>query len=431
MFRLPTLLRRGGAGRRNESGQVLVIVAAGLIGLIAMVGLVIDGGNAWGHQRMTQNGADSVAKAGTVVILEWLGGESTNTVGDVGCAVDLAEAEMDVTVEDAQFTTFDGSLLGIPVPDCGTAGSIHEDAQGVRAITTQQVDTFLMGVVGINQITARADAIAIVGPVAGTGIGLPVTFPQTMDLCDDSDSLFTIRDWNDPQAGVALVDDDTWQPYEILPSREEDLANSIPTSGNMSIIPLCDTAPGSVGWLDFGCGNLAEQINDPCDVFVPIPGWVATQTGNINCCEVELQAYHGDLVGEYEPERRLDGTIDTNPDVMVKLPIHTTTCEDPPVPPVDSNNDLTPCPGGQWDGQGTNIDYGVPFWVAFVLDEAYVQGGDTECEEEFGTPRLDNPGGGVGCLKGWFVKRIGPPDAVSIGDVDPDDDIDLGITLIN
>ena len=42
------------------------------IGLIAMVGLVIDGGYAWGRQRITQNGADAIAKAGSVVILEWL-----------------------------------------------------------------------------------------------------------------------------------------------------------------------------------------------------------------------------------------------------------------------------------------------------------------------------------------------------------------------
>lgn len=430
MFRLPTLLRRGGAGRRDESGQVLVIVAAGLIGLIAMVGLVIDGGNAWGHQRMTQNGADSVAKAGTVVILEWLGGESTNTVGDVGCAIELAEAEMNVTVEDAQFTDFDGTLLGIPVPDCGAAGSMPSDAQGVRAITTRDIRTFLMGVVGINEITARADATAVVGPVAGTGIGLPVTFPQTMDLCDQSNDSFTIRDWNENDNGIGLDNDNTWEPYEILPSREEDLANSIPTADNMSIIPLCDTAPGSVGWLDFGCGNLATQINDPCDVFVPIPGWVETHTGNINCCENELRAYHGNEPGVYEPERRPDGTIDSDPDVMVKLPIHTTTCEDAPEPPT-TDGDLTPCPGGQWDGQGNNLDYGVPFWVAFVLDEAHVQGGDVQCTQAEGSPQLDSPGGKVGCLKGWFVKRIGPPDAVSIGDVDPDENVDLGITLIN
>ncbi len=75
--------------RPDPSGQVLVIVAAALIGLIAMVGLVIDGGYAWGRQRVTQNGADAIAKAGAVVILQWLD-EQPKTIGDVGCAVETA-----------------------------------------------------------------------------------------------------------------------------------------------------------------------------------------------------------------------------------------------------------------------------------------------------------------------------------------------------
>ena len=90
-----------------------------------------------------------------------------------------------------------------------------------------------------------------------------------------------------------------------------------------------------------------------------------------------------------------------------------------------------PCPGGQWDGQGENLDFGVPFWVAFVLDEAHVQGSDNECEDPPGNPQLVNPDGLLGCLKGWFVERIGPPDSVSIGDVNPGDEVDLGVTLIN
>jgi hypothetical protein len=167
---------------------------------------------------------------------------------------------------------------------------------------------------------------------------------------------------------------------------------------------------------------------------VSIPGWVETNTGNINCCEDELATYHGDEPGVYEEDGVDD---DTNVDVPVKLPIHTTTCEEAPIPGTfDSDGDgdddqLIACPGGQWDGQGNNLDYGVPFWVAFVLDEAHVQGSDNECEDPPGTPQLVNPSGLLGCLKGWFVQRIGPPDSVSIGDLNPGDAVDAGVTLIN
>jgi hypothetical protein len=427
---MPTLLARftrANHPRPRESGQVLVIVAAALLGLIAMVGLVIDGGYAWGRQRVTQNGADAIAKAGAVVILEWLD-ERPRTAGDVGCAVESAEAENGVEIEDVQFTDHTGALINIAVPDCGSTGAMPPDAQGIRARAEQTFDTFLMSVVGIRELTAKANATAIVGPITGSGVGLPVTFPQTMELCDQSGDTWTIRDWNEENPGDGDANDNTWTPYEILPN------NATLGPGNLAIVPLCTTGPGSVGWLDFGCGNLADQIIEPCDIFVNIPGWVETHTGNINCCEGELNTYHGDEPGVFEEDGVDD---DDNVDVPVKLPILTTTCEDPPNPEAfDSDSDgdadtLTPCPGGQWDGEGDNTSYGVPFWVAFVLDEAFVQGSDRECEEIPGSPQLEDPSGLIGCLKGWFVERIGPPDSVSIGDVNPGDDVDLGITLIN
>ena len=60
-------MTRAQSDRRDERGQVLVIVAGALVALIAMVGLVIDGGYAWGQQRDTQNGADAAAKAETAL----------------------------------------------------------------------------------------------------------------------------------------------------------------------------------------------------------------------------------------------------------------------------------------------------------------------------------------------------------------------------
>jgi uncharacterized membrane protein len=167
---------------RSERGQVLVIVAAGMIALIAMVGLVIDGGHAWGRQRETQNVADSIAKAGNVPILEFLGGDSSVTTGDVGCAVDAAEAVTGVAVENAEFTDFEGDPIGISVPECGTSGTFSDEMQGVKVTATLDFDTFLMQVVGFDQLTARANATAVVGPIVGLGIVLPVTFPHSPSI---------------------------------------------------------------------------------------------------------------------------------------------------------------------------------------------------------------------------------------------------------
>jgi len=50
--------------RRDERGQTLVIFALAFMGIVAMLGLVIDGGAAYAYRRDAQNAADMAALAG-------------------------------------------------------------------------------------------------------------------------------------------------------------------------------------------------------------------------------------------------------------------------------------------------------------------------------------------------------------------------------
>lgn len=58
------------AFRRDESGQVIVLVAVMMLGLIAVVGLVTDGGLMFTQRRDLQNAADGAALAGAMQIDE-------------------------------------------------------------------------------------------------------------------------------------------------------------------------------------------------------------------------------------------------------------------------------------------------------------------------------------------------------------------------
>ena len=58
--------RRRRQGRQDE-GQVLVIAAGAMIAIIALIALVLEGGNAYAEQRHAQNGADAAANAGATV----------------------------------------------------------------------------------------------------------------------------------------------------------------------------------------------------------------------------------------------------------------------------------------------------------------------------------------------------------------------------
>ena len=386
---------------RSEAGQVLVIVGLGMIAFIAMVGLVIDGGNAWGQQRETQNAADSAAKAGAVVIQRGLTG-GTATCADVAAAADTTAGANGVELESAEFTTFDGSPMGVDVAMCG---SIPANAQGVLATTTQDFDTFLMQVIGFNQLTASADATAVVGVVedicpAEDGCGvLPVTFPRSLDSCDGTNS--------------RIIGEDEW----VLLNEEN---GDVLDSSNLAIMPLCKKAPGAVGWLDYGCGNLANHIENPCNDEIPIPAWLQTNPGNMNNVEDELNEFTGPTPGLAEDE-----------DLIVRIPIHDNTCRtDVDGPDNDPLLYSTTCPDGDWSGNGNNIYYNIPYWAGFKLDGAFVGGSDPECNQAPGSP-FAGGNGATGCLKGWFVAIYTAPGAIIIGPIPPGTSEPTGIVLVN
>jgi Flp pilus assembly protein TadG len=59
-----TMMRRTASRSRADQGQIIVIFALGLVAMIAMVGLVLDGGSTYAQRRGQQNAADLAALAG-------------------------------------------------------------------------------------------------------------------------------------------------------------------------------------------------------------------------------------------------------------------------------------------------------------------------------------------------------------------------------
>ena len=389
-------LRR--ATRDSERGQVLAIVAGGMIVIVAMVGLVIDGGNAWGRQRETQNAADSVAKAGTVVIQQYLAG-GTEDGADVACAVEEAADENRVELESAEYTNHEGTPLGAMVPACGGGGGIPGGAQGIKAIATQDFSTYLMGVVGFSQLTARADATAVVGKPAGvcpagSGCGvLPVTVPYTTVTCDGQNR--------------QVIGEGEWA---VLDEANGDVL----TAANEVLIPLCATGPGSVGWLDFGCApNLSSMIKNPCNVYIPIPAWLRTQTGNVNALENDLEQFTGPTVGVAEEA-----------DAVMYIPIHDNTCSWQPAHDDDTCESIA----AEGSGTGSNLYYHVPYWQGFKMDGVYTGGNDAECNQPPGNPAFGN--GATVCLKGWFVSRVTSPGAINTWPISPGEAVAMRVGLV-
>lgn len=150
---------------RGEHGQILVLFALGLVVMIGMVGLVLDGGGAFAQRRNEQNAADLAALAGANAYL--------NTNGNVAARTSAAQAAALATATKNGYTSGVGGVV-IPTPavTLGTTGATIK-----VNISAPHVNSFAR-VLGADVWTVSVTASAV-GGSADTGIGAG---PWTMHI---------------------------------------------------------------------------------------------------------------------------------------------------------------------------------------------------------------------------------------------------------
>jgi hypothetical protein len=346
-------------GRRGrQSGQIVVVLAVGLIALVVGVGLVLDVGYAWSEQRATQNSADSAAKAGAVVLAQRAaeGTASTLTAAQwderVRNAVLGAVALNGSALTSAEYTDYLGTPSGMAVG----LGSIPANAAGVHVVANKSPGTYLVRVIGINEWQISQEAIAVSGPTLGcletdTCQTLPITFPVQVYACAGNNKSELI---DPPQAWIY---------------------------GQELSLPICGGNPGSVGWIDWtptegGTSELVDAVLHPPDYPITLPSWhYITETGGISTAGLEA-------------------AINTYAGEIVQVPMFDSTCAETPTNPLTSG-----CadPGGM----GQNQWYHIVRFLSFRLADprgAYLQGGETN------VPICGN--NAQQCLRGTFVTFI-------------------------
>jgi hypothetical protein len=238
--------------RSDERGQILVIVAGGLLVFIALVGLVIDTGIGYRARRTLQNASDLAAMAGTRIVADYyLTDQVANptTGAEVHQAVEASlVANGCVTAESctwsAEYVRPDPNATGAEI-DLGhvtAVAAIPADAQGVRVETAKPSETFFMRAVGIDQIDVDTRATAMTSSLlneAPTGVLLPIA-------AFDSDY----------EAGIE---------YELTEGAE---------------------GPGNFGWLSWtgavDAGTLGDSICWPDNPELTFPVWIEGATGMMN-----------------------------------------------------------------------------------------------------------------------------------------------------
>jgi type II secretory pathway pseudopilin PulG len=131
----------------SQRGQVLVLVAVALIGMLAILALVLDGGNTYAKRRQAQNAADAGALAGATTLCRGTAAEAIAAANDYAVNRNGAASAV-VSIVDSEVTVD----------------------------TSIPFDTFFLSVFGRPQITAQATATAgCFSPGSGLGI-LPIAW---------------------------------------------------------------------------------------------------------------------------------------------------------------------------------------------------------------------------------------------------------------
>lgn len=125
--------------KRDERGAATIFVVLFTVALLAVAGLVIDGGYALGAKREAMNTAEQAARAGADAL-------NQGSLRDGQAVVDPARA-----VNAAQAYL---SLVGAQ----GTVGIVGGE---VTVIVTGRQDTTLLSAVGVSSIPVKASATAL------------------------------------------------------------------------------------------------------------------------------------------------------------------------------------------------------------------------------------------------------------------------------
>ncbi len=225
--------------RRSESGQALVVFAVLLVGLVAMLALVLDGGSIYLSRRRMQNAADAGAMAGARVL-----------AGN-GSTAEVTAAAQDYAITRNGATTCDVTI----------------DGSSVTVVTGFTVPATFARVLGLEGFPVTAQATARMGPVSGLGGLAPIS----------------IRDF-DYQFGM---------PYWIWDSdKDEDpLTGNISGSGRGWLTLDCKLPTSCVG---AGASTLTEWMRNGYPGMINTDDWVFGNSGTK--ASVITEASVGDLL---------------------------------------------------------------------------------------------------------------------------------------
>ncbi|HJS19532.1 MAG TPA: pilus assembly protein TadG-related protein [Anaerolineales bacterium] len=128
----------------RERGQALIVVALAIVGIAGIVGLVVDGGNAFLDRRNAQNAADSAALAAALTRIRG--------------RQNLSEAALTNAAQNGYDNN--GTSNTVEVHNPPIDGPNKGDSEYVQVVIVSHVKTYIAGILGWDQLTNKVEAVA-------------------------------------------------------------------------------------------------------------------------------------------------------------------------------------------------------------------------------------------------------------------------------
>jgi hypothetical protein len=167
-----------GNNKKSQKGQALILIALGIVGLVGITALAIDGGNIFAQRRHAQNAADTASLAGALEKVNdtlptgiFLNDGDKNGVTWKQAALNLIadnlESIKDIEIKDIVIPTqtVDSIEVPNPGPDCsGHATPYDGNKDYVQVLIKISVKSYFAQVVGRESTNVCVDAIARANP---------------------------------------------------------------------------------------------------------------------------------------------------------------------------------------------------------------------------------------------------------------------------
>ena len=273
------------ARRSGERGATLVFFASIVTGLLAISGLVVDGGFLYAERRQQQNASDAAAMAGVRALDQFQRGK-VGSVTAVWTAVHSTATENGADSVEVRCVLVDET--GSPIPgdsSCPRPGNQGTDpavrlevAAGVKAETAATKGTSFLSVLGISEMRAPGDATATLQAVRGLPPGsapFMVCGSSPADLKAAMEEEFggTFNPHRDDNLATPLIvraEDGTWVPN--VAAMYDPVTNTGPS--------IQVHGPQGVPQCGAGSGSFKGLVEEDADVTTPwVPGEVGTRAG--------------------------------------------------------------------------------------------------------------------------------------------------------